>query len=75
MYVCLCKAITERQLESAIKEGLCTRKQLFECLGVGGDCGKCNKEVFQMLNCSVAAKLRRSSNDAESISVDQEKNI
>lgn len=52
MYVCLCKAVTDHQLETAIENGLCTRKQLIECFGVGKDCGKCSKDVSAILKCS-----------------------
>ena len=50
MYVCVCKAVTDRQITSAINNGVCTRRQLFECFGVGGDCGKCNKQVKELLD-------------------------
>ncbi|MGR9045257.1 MAG: (2Fe-2S)-binding protein [Gammaproteobacteria bacterium] len=65
MYVCLCKAVTESQLELAIQEGLCTRKQLFECFGVGGDCGKCNKHVHDMLHCRPVDKMMTASNEID----------
>ncbi|MGZ8223697.1 MAG: (2Fe-2S)-binding protein, partial [Methylobacter sp.] len=41
MYVCVCKAVTDTQIKNAIDKGICTRRQLFQCFGVGGDCGKC----------------------------------
>lgn len=49
MYVCVCKAVTDSQIKTAIENGICTRKQLFQCFGVGGDCGKCNKQVKELL--------------------------
>ncbi len=49
MYVCVCKAVTDKQINSAIQAGACSRRQLFECFGVGGDCGKCNKHVKELL--------------------------
>lgn len=49
MYVCVCRAVTDRQLRTAIEGGACTRKQLIECLGVGRVCGKCNDEVKALL--------------------------
>lgn len=63
MYVCVCKAVTDRQLETAIHEGLCTRRQLFECFGVGGDCGKCNKDIRDMLDCGKSEKLMAACNE------------
>ncbi|MEC4748278.1 (2Fe-2S)-binding protein [Methylomicrobium sp. Wu6] len=50
MYVCVCKAVTDTQIKTAIDSGLCTRRQLFECFGVGGDCGKCNRQVKELLD-------------------------
>ncbi|POZ52881.1 (2Fe-2S)-binding protein [Methylovulum psychrotolerans] len=50
MYVCVCKAVTDKQIKTAIDNGVCTRRQLFECFGVGSDCGKCNKHVKELLN-------------------------
>lgn len=50
MYVCVCKAVTDTQIKQAIDNGVCTRKQLFQCFGVGGDCGKCNKQVKELLD-------------------------
>jgi bacterioferritin-associated ferredoxin len=50
MYVCVCKAVTDNQIKNAIAEGVCSRRQLFQCFGVGGDCGKCNKLVKELLD-------------------------
>jgi bacterioferritin-associated ferredoxin len=49
MYICVCKAVTDTQLRTAIDNGVCTRRQLVDCFGVGKDCGKCNKEVKELL--------------------------
>jgi bacterioferritin-associated ferredoxin len=49
MYICVCKAVTDKQIRHAVNEGICTRKELFQCFGVGGDCGKCNKHVKKLL--------------------------
>ncbi|TAL50699.1 MAG: (2Fe-2S)-binding protein, partial [Methylovulum sp.] len=52
MYVCVCKAVTDTQIKNAIDKGVCTRRQLFQCFGVGSDCGKCNKHVKELLDGS-----------------------
>ncbi len=57
MYVCVCKAVTDSQLETAINGGLNTRRQLFDCLGVGSDCGKCNSEIRELINHQLANEL------------------
>jgi bacterioferritin-associated ferredoxin len=50
MYVCVCKAVTDTQIKNAINNGVCTHRQLFQCFGVGGDCGKCNNHVKELLD-------------------------
>ncbi|MDD5277092.1 MAG: (2Fe-2S)-binding protein [Methylovulum sp.] len=52
MYVCVCKAVTDTQIKNAIDKGVCTRRQLFQCFGVGSDCGKCNRHVKELLDDS-----------------------
>jgi bacterioferritin-associated ferredoxin len=39
MYICVCKAITENQIENAVEQG-CLNE-----LGIGSVCGKCLKEI------------------------------
>jgi len=46
MYVCVCKAVTDSQIVTAIENGVCTRKKLTQCFGMGKDCGKCNKDII-----------------------------
>lgn len=53
MYICVCKAVTDTQLRTAIDNGICNRRQLTHYFGLGKDCGKCNKEVKALLKqCS-----------------------
>ncbi|MBU2568991.1 MAG: (2Fe-2S)-binding protein [Gammaproteobacteria bacterium] len=54
MYVCVCKAVTDKQIKSAIENGHCSRKHLNQCLGVGSVCGKCSRHVKQILDESHA---------------------
>jgi len=54
MYICVCKAVTDSQILTAIEKGACSRKQLTQCLGLGKDCGKCNKEVSALLEQALA---------------------
>ena len=41
MYVCVCKAVTEHQIEQAVAEGVCTMPGLRLKLGVATCCCKC----------------------------------
>lgn len=50
MYICVCKAVTDKQITNAIIEGACTHKQLINCFGVGRDCGKCNQHIKELIN-------------------------
>ncbi len=63
MYICVCKAVTDRQLEVAIDDGICSRRELFECFGVGGDCGKCNRDIRELLNNKTEHKLNAAASE------------
>jgi bacterioferritin-associated ferredoxin len=41
MYVCVCKAVTDRQIREAAAGGARTLKDLRRDLGVTSDCGRC----------------------------------
>jgi len=41
MYVCICKGVTDRDIQEAASRGLRTLKDLRRELGVASDCGKC----------------------------------
>lgn len=41
MYMCVCSAVTERQIRQAISRGAATAAQLRETLGVAERCGSC----------------------------------
>ncbi len=53
MYICVCKAVTDSQIRTAIEQGMCTRKKLTHCFGLGKDCGKCNKDVIALLEKNI----------------------
>ncbi len=41
MYVCVCSAVTERQIHQAVHEGAKTLKDLRRDYGVTAECGRC----------------------------------
>lgn len=41
MFVCVCNAVTERDISSAVAEGCQSLRELREQLGVGACCGRC----------------------------------
>ncbi|WP_331347037.1 bacterioferritin-associated ferredoxin [Cellvibrio sp. UBA7661] len=50
MYVCLCKAITDRQIKAAIDNGASSIGQLRKALGVASQCGKCASMTREILD-------------------------
>lgn len=41
MYVCICNAVTEHQIEEAVRSGARTLADLRRDLGVSAECGAC----------------------------------
>ena len=41
MYVCVCHAVTDRQIREAARDGARTLKDLRRDLGITRDCGRC----------------------------------
>jgi bacterioferritin-associated ferredoxin len=54
MYVCLCNAITDRDLRRQIGGGECSVAAVYRALGCTPRCGKCVPFVRQMLHRSDA---------------------
>ena len=49
MYVCVCRAVTERQIDNAVRAGARTLKDLRRELGVASECGQCATAARQCL--------------------------
>ena len=49
MYICVCKAVTDKRIRSAVSEGACSLRDLSRELGVGTGCGKCVSAARQVL--------------------------
>lgn len=41
MYICVCEAVTDRDIRNSVHEGTTTYEGLCEQLGCGGQCGQC----------------------------------
>lgn len=50
MYLCICKAVTERRIIEEIEDGAHTIKALRHELGVTSECGKCKCEVQRCID-------------------------
>ena len=49
MYICLCNAITERQIRACAESGARSLCELESCLGVGTNCGRCRPAASEIL--------------------------
>ena len=56
MYVCICKAVTEKRIARAVGEGATTLKDLRESTGLGTNCGKCVPQAYQLLRDALDAR-------------------
>jgi bacterioferritin-associated ferredoxin len=47
VYLCLCKGVTERDVERCAGEGYCSEEALIAALGLddAGTCGRCRREI------------------------------
>lgn len=56
MYVCLCHAVTDRQIKQAIADGARTVRQVQLRLRVGTNCGKCIPAAREIVDAAQAEK-------------------
>jgi bacterioferritin-associated ferredoxin len=49
MYVCICHAVTDREIRERIADGACSLRELRAELKVGTQCGKCACDVRALL--------------------------
>ena len=49
MFVCVCRAITDKQLKKAVAEGENFR-QVIKQLGLGSECGQCVRQARVMID-------------------------
>ena len=50
MYICICNAITERQVKESASAGIQSVDELAATLGVGSGCGRCRECATQILH-------------------------
>ncbi len=50
MYVCICKGITEKQVQEAVTSRNSNNpKEILKSLGIGSDCGTCVEDAIKSL--------------------------
>ena len=60
MYVCVCNAVTDRDIGSAVADGCCTLRELRDQLGVANCCGRCTGCARDVLHQSLHAHASHS---------------
>lgn len=66
MYICICKAVSDKAIRQEIAAGASSMRELRQCLGVGSQCGQCvpaaqqllSKELSRELVCTSASSTR-----------------
>ena len=68
MYVCICKGITEKQIQEAVTSRSSNNpKEILKALGVGSDCGTCVEDAVNTLieqSSRAPMEMKDSSNKA-----------
>lgn len=60
MYVCVCLAVTETEVQSAIEGGASTRDAVTRACRAGGDCGACHGMIETMIEDHVEMQAEAS---------------
>ncbi len=56
MYICVCKAVTDRQIKQAVGEGACSLRDLTREFGLGTGCGKCVPAAREVLGACLMSQ-------------------
>jgi bacterioferritin-associated ferredoxin len=49
MFICVCHAVRDCDVDRAIDGGACTREQVTAACGAGGDCGACHLTIEERI--------------------------
>jgi bacterioferritin-associated ferredoxin len=58
MYVCICRAIREREVEAAVRAGARRPADVFRACGTSPQCGGCAGDMRDRIGQTVAADAR-----------------
>lgn len=61
MILCLCKAVTDREVDDAIRRGANTTDAVGQMCGAGTDCGSCVDAIDDRIACQSACAERQHS--------------
>ena len=59
MIICVCKAVSERQIRAAVNGGACCMRDITRDLGVGTGCGKCVPEAKAAIAAAASLAHRK----------------
>lgn len=54
MYVCICNAVTDRNIREAVENGASNMRALKQCTGAASQCGKCLPQAKAILKEAIA---------------------
>lgn len=54
MYVCICNAVSDRQIDRAIDSGHLTVKAVYQSCGVEPQCGTCADQISTMIEDKIS---------------------
>ena len=57
MYVCICHAVTDREIQYAVRDGVLTFEQLRQQLGVSTGCGRCEQHARHVFRRALREEL------------------
>jgi bacterioferritin-associated ferredoxin len=66
MVLCICRAVTEREIDAAVHAGARSVDAVAACCGAGTDCGACQEAIEARIEDSCAACPRRGGPDCRS---------
>jgi bacterioferritin-associated ferredoxin len=55
MIVCICRAVSDRQIQAVVSQGASSLLQVRAELGTGECCGKCSRQVRELIDRHAAA--------------------
>ena len=55
MYVCLCNALTDRQVRQAVADGACRPREVYGACGCRAQCGTCTRAILAAIRDAAAA--------------------
>ncbi len=62
MFVCLCRVVTDRQVEEAVRDGATTISDVGDHCDAGTGCGGCHDRLQEIIDKSVSSSEAATSN-------------